>query len=229
MLAGLTQPQLGARAGVARETIARIENGRPASRAVLTFLADALQVEPAVLASAPPTDSVQESATGIHRVQPSPPRPKSLAAAGLRRWRTQANLTQPQLARRAGVARETIARIENGRAARHGVLLRLAEALRVPPSVLTGSVELDALIGAIYRTCNCCTAVKPLTGFVRVRGTPYVYLRCRECRARVAKERYYRTSEIHEAEKRRARENGRMRRLRQRLSGTQQPVSMRLE
>jgi transcriptional regulator with XRE-family HTH domain len=184
--------------------------GRPASRAVLTCLADALQLEPTVLASPPPTtpdnacDGVQDAATTVtDRVQPAPSLSAPISAVHLRRCRTQANLTQPQLARRAGVARETIARIENGRPARRAVFFRLAEALRVAPSMLTGSAELDALTGETYRTCKCCAALRPLAGFIPVKGTPYVYLRCRECRARDAKERYYRTPEIHEAEKRR--------------------------
>jgi transcriptional regulator with XRE-family HTH domain len=170
-LAGLTQPQLGARAGVARETIARIENGRPASRAVLTCLADALQLEPTVLASPPPTtpdnacDGVQDAATTVtDRVQPAPSLSAPISAVHLRRCRTQANLTQPQLARRAGIARETIARIENGRPARRAVFLRLAIALRVAPSMLTGSAELDRLTGETYRTCNRCATLRPLAG-----------------------------------------------------------------
>jgi hypothetical protein len=48
-------------------------------------------------------------------------------------------------------------------------------------------------------------APRTIEAYARVKGTPYVYLRCRDCRARDARERYYRMPEIHEAEKRRAR------------------------
>ena len=153
---------------------------------------------------------------------PSPvPAPRSIPAISLRRWRTQAGLTQPQLGARAGVARETIARIENGRPATRPVVFRLAEALQIAPSMLTGITDLDTLTGETYKTCNRCAAVKPLAGFIRIKDTPRVYLRCRACRARDARERYYRTPEIHEAEKARARENGRIRRLSRHLGTTQ--------
>jgi transcriptional regulator with XRE-family HTH domain len=100
---------------------------------------------------------------------PSPlPAPRSIPAISLRHWRTQAGLTQPQLGARAGVARETIARIENGRPATRPVVFRLAEALQIAPSMLTGITDLATLTGETYKTCNRCAAVKPLAGFIRI-------------------------------------------------------------
>ena len=52
------------------------------------------------------------------------PMPRSARVIHLYYWRTLARLTQPQLAARAGIARETIARIENGRPALWTVVLR---------------------------------------------------------------------------------------------------------
>ncbi len=68
---------------------------------------------------------------------PSLPAPRSIPAISLRHWRTQACLTQPQLGARAGVAHETIARIEHSRPASWAVFVRITGALQVEPTVLT--------------------------------------------------------------------------------------------
>jgi len=98
------------------------------------------------------------------------PLPRTLPALGLRQWRRSANLTQDQLATRARVARETIVRLENGRPSR-AVALRVAAALHLAPSTLTGQAELDALTGETYRTCKTCGVLKPLASFVPIKGT----------------------------------------------------------
>jgi hypothetical protein len=69
--------------------------------------------------------------------------------------------------------------------------LRLANALVLAPSELTGSTDLDRLTGETFRRCKSCGALRPLRGFQALTGTPYVYLRCRACRARLARERYH--------------------------------------
>ena len=52
------------------------------------------------------------------------------------------------------MARETIGRMEHGRAGRRDVILGLADALDVAPSELTGITDLDALMGFEYRMCK---------------------------------------------------------------------------
>jgi hypothetical protein len=65
--------------------------------------------------------------------------------------------------------------------------------------------------------CTDCREVKLESAFLPVRGTPYFYGRCRVCRAKRARERYYSTPEIHEAEVARSRKNKQARKLRSRL------------
>ena len=89
------------------------------------------------------------------------------------------------------------------------------------------SAELDALTGETYRTCNRCAAVRPLRGSsasaaARTFTCVVVNVAAGMLGSGIT------ALEIQEAEKRRGRENSRMRRLRQRLSGTQRPVSMQL-
>jgi transcriptional regulator with XRE-family HTH domain len=93
------------------------------------------------------------------RVPPGSP-PRTLRAPHLTEWRRRTGLTQPQLARRSGIARETIARIENGRPARRDLILRLADTLLLAPSVPTATAELDALTGEAYTTCWSCGALR---------------------------------------------------------------------
>ena len=134
-------------------------------------------------------DTPTSSSHGAGR-RPTERKPTWVAVPHLRTWRIRAHLDQAQLAGRSHVARETIARLENGRPARLQSVRRLAEALVLAPSELTGRPELDALTGDAYRRCTDCTALRPLRGFVQVKGSPYVYLRCRISRAARARERY---------------------------------------
>jgi transcriptional regulator with XRE-family HTH domain len=175
--AGFTQQTLAAEASISRETLIRIEAGRPAVPAVIQRLANALGISPAMLLQPPPADhtQVQIATTWIMR--------------DVAHWRKLAGWDQAELAERAGVARETLIRIENGRPARRAGARRLAEALILAPSELIGTTELDA-VNSAYRRCRECGAQRPLRGFVRVKGTPYVYLRCRLCRAKRARDRY---------------------------------------
>jgi transcriptional regulator with XRE-family HTH domain len=57
---------------------------------------------------------------------------------GLASCRRSAGLSQDELTRRAGLARETIIRLEGGRSAWAATVRRLATALGVMPGTLTG-------------------------------------------------------------------------------------------
>ena len=246
--AGLTQDDLAGRARVARETLCKIECGRPAAQETVRRLAAALTVPPGVLAGwmtktrfepEPPVakpDS-RRLLSGAPSVEPRPlldcPEVEGLAVEParavtdraapqvlrhlprLRKWRTVAGLTQQQLVSRAGLARETLIRIENQqRGARPGTIRRLADALLVAPSMLTGSSDLDPSLGERLRTCTDCGAVRPCRAFLRIARTPYVYGRCRICRSRRKKERYSSTPEILAAERARSRRNKQLRKHR---------------
>lgn len=85
--------------------------------------------------------------------------------------------------------------------------MRLADCLTVVPGMLTGSpTELDVPVGLAY-TCRSCFARRPARVFLPVKGSPYVYLRCRICRAKRAKERYHSDPEERAAQKERVRRN----------------------
>jgi transcriptional regulator with XRE-family HTH domain len=140
------------------------------------------------------------------RVRP-PSAPRAVPVPQLARWRVRTGLTQPELARRSGVARETIARLEHGRAARRDVILRLADALVLAQSQLTGGTALDPLTGKEYLRCKSCPALRPARIFVQVKGTPYFYLRCRLCRAKRARERYHAEPAERAAQLRRVQRN----------------------
>ncbi len=111
-----------------------------------------------------------------------PPTPSALPVPHLGPCRVRTGLSQLQLAQRSSMARETISRLENGRPARRHVILRLADALALAPSELTGHTELDALTGETYKRCKGCGALRPLPSFVQVKGARYFYPRCRTCR-----------------------------------------------
>jgi transcriptional regulator with XRE-family HTH domain len=145
---------------------------------VIRRLANALGIAPAMLLQQPPADHTQVriETTWIMR--------------DVAHWRELAGWDQAELAERAGIARETLIRIENGRPARRDGVRRLAEALLLAPSELIGTTELDTVKSA-YRRCRECGAQRPVQGgFVRVKGTPYIYLRCRICRAKRTRDRY---------------------------------------
>ncbi len=159
-----------------------------------------------------PTDTAEQHArlAALRRQ----PKPRAFAVPHLRAWRVRTGLDQAQLAERAGIARETIARVENGRPARLDSILQLADALMLAPSELTGSPDLGALASDVYRTCKDCAARRPLRRFLEVKGTPYFYLRCRTCRAKRARERYHGDPRERTKQIQRARRNNAKRRQR---------------
>jgi DNA-binding XRE family transcriptional regulator len=126
----------------------------------------------------------------------------------LAKRRMEAGLTQAQLAKRAGVARETVIRIETlQRPARLAVRRALAQALEIgldrlmeePHPVVRPGQPADNLptdttrhFGRVAtdRQCTDCMKLKPRSAFVPIAGTHRVYGRCRVCRARRARERY---------------------------------------
>ena len=122
------------KAGLALVTGGRIAELIKQTRLVLDRTEPDVAASPAVETQSCDGDTFDRTANDAD--PPTRPVPQSTPAISLRYWRRQANLTQPQLARRAGVARETIARIENGRLASWVVLTRLADVLQVPPTAL---------------------------------------------------------------------------------------------
>jgi transcriptional regulator with XRE-family HTH domain len=172
----------------------RLERNRLASTAEIERLATALGITADVLLAAPPT--------------PDPSQADRWTAGNrwkmqrLAHWRKVRRLTQAQLAERIGVSRETISRGETGRPVTAVVVQRIADALVLAPSSLIGYPDLDGAETA-YRTCTDCGARRPRHGFLGVKGTPYVYLCCRLCRARRKRERYRR--DPYEREKERSR------------------------
>lgn len=96
-------------------------------------------------------------------------------------YRESAGLTQEELAVRAGLARETVIRIEGGRPARAATIARLAAALRVMPSTLAGVPEVDPPEQAARR-CTDCGVLRPIQAFLPIRGTRGYHGRCRLCR-----------------------------------------------
>lgn len=236
--AGLTQPELAARAGVARETLSRLEHGRPARPDAIGRLAVALSARPSTLMEASPF-SQHWSATGtrhrnghaaldargearlsrfrpvrdsaaVRRVRPMSPKTAGHLVPGLERCRRNAGLTQEQLAWRVGLARETLTRIARGRPARVNTVRLLARALQVMPSMLTGTPDLDP-VDQPARRCAECNALRPVQAFVAIRGTNGYYGRCRMCRNARARTRYWSSPEILSAERERARRNKRLR------------------
>ena len=140
-----------------------------------------LDEEPSTLAAVSPPDVVL-----VPRLARQPPKPtRGPPVPYLAEWRQRAGPTQAHLAQRAGLARETIVRAENGRSPRPDVIVRLAEALVLAPSMLTGTAELDTLTDEAYLACTSCGAFRPVRGFVAIRGTSYFHRRCRACRAKL--------------------------------------------
>jgi transcriptional regulator with XRE-family HTH domain len=127
-------------------------------------------------------------------------------------WRGIARLTQGQLATRLGIARETLNRIERGRPTRTNIVQAIADALVLAPSVLIGYRDLDEDASS-YRVCRDCNGRRPRRGFVRVKGTEYVYLRCRLCRAKRQRDTYASDPDKRKQEVARALESQRGRRL----------------
>jgi transcriptional regulator with XRE-family HTH domain len=177
----LTRASLADRARISNDILTRLEHGRLASTAEVERLATALGITPDMLLARPPAPDSSQAA----RRTPG----NRWIMQEVAHWRKVRRMTQAQLADRIGVARETISRCETGRPVHAAVVRRIADALLVAPSSLIGCSDLDAA-ETVYRTCTDCGGRRPRHGFVRVKGTPYVYLRCRMCRARRARERY---------------------------------------
>jgi DNA-binding XRE family transcriptional regulator len=152
------------------------------------------------------------TAVGVGASTPAGQR-RTFAVPHLRHCRTHAGLGQAELAQRTGIARETLARLENGRGARRDVIVRLADALLIAPSELMQSNDLDGTTGEEYRICRSCGVLRPVRAFVPIRGTGYVYLRCRACRARRARERYQNDPRERQSQIERARRNRAKRKL----------------
>lgn len=248
LAAGLSQHELAGRARVARETLCKIERGRPATQETVRRLAAALAVPPDVLGGTvmrpggepkpqfpkPASTWTAPSAPGVeagqlmdgpdvegHTTEPTRAGTNlrgsrtSGRLPGLRKWRMVARVTQEELARRSGLARETLIRIENQqRGARPQTIRLLADALLVAPSMLTGSSGMDASIHQPLRTCTDCGGLRPARAFLPIAGTPYVYGCCRMCRNRRKRERYYSTPDILAAERARSRRYKQLRKLR---------------
>ena len=131
---------------------------------------------------------------------------------GLVGCRTAAGLTQAELAARAGIAPETLSRLEHGRPATAESVGRLAGALMVAIRVLTGTRDFDAFVTARFKTCTACGVLKPLPdAFVPIKGCRGYYGRCRACRAAAARRRYHSNEDIRHAEIQRAARNQRRR------------------
>jgi transcriptional regulator with XRE-family HTH domain len=196
LVARLTRAHLADRARISNDILIRLERDRLASTAEIERLATALGTTPEMLLAAPPVPDPSQ----VDRWTPG----NLWVMQQLAHWRKVCRLTQSQLAERIGVARETISRSEIGRPVTGAVVQRVADALLLAPSSLIGYPDLDAA-DTVYRTCKDCGGRRPPHGFLRVRGTPYVYLRCRLCRARRKRERYWTDLGEREREKSRAR------------------------
>jgi len=141
--AGLSQPALARRAGMARETLSRIEHGRRAAPDTISRLAAALALPVGALmedAGAVAPQARTEGRTGAAGSGSDQPSTRQ-ALPGLASCRRRAGLSQDELARRAGLARETIIRLERGRSAWAATVRRLARALGVLPGTLTAQPD----------------------------------------------------------------------------------------
>ncbi len=123
---------------------------------------------------------------------------------GLKPYRTKFGLNQDDLARLVGLARETISRIEAGRPAGLSTIRSLAAALRLMPSVLTGTADADP-VDQPARRCIECKVLRPIQAFVRIQGTTGHYGRCRVCRNARARARSWSSPEIVSAARERVR------------------------
>ncbi len=139
----------------------------------------------------------------------------SVLLPGLYVCRRKARLSQVELARRVELRPETICRLEKQtQAAGLATIRNLAVVLRVSAEYLTSGVDpiqvareaRRALRQRGERKCKDCGHVKPVAAFIRIRSTAAGYYgRCRECRARRARERYQADPQVREREKSRMR------------------------
>jgi transcriptional regulator with XRE-family HTH domain len=85
---------------------------------------------------------------------------KNVVAESLREYRMRSNMSQKELAQASGLTQATISEIETGRGNPSlEVILRLAEALAIPPSALIGA---GVYLGAIGATVAAKVAAKSL-------------------------------------------------------------------
>jgi len=202
--AGMTAAQVAPILGRSRETIFYL------SRCVSTNLAQDATMGALV-------ERIRNS-PGYRPTQPQPLNRAPRLLPDLSFWSVVAGLTQAELARRAGVARQTVVALEGQRRpASLETIRRLAAALLVAPSMLTGNDDLDGLVDEDFRRCKGCGALRPQHAFTPAKGTPYVYLRCRICRAARAKAQYHSDPRVRAAVIERAARNGRLRRTRANL------------
>ncbi len=120
---GLTAAELAERSGLGYRTVRHVERNlvrRPRARTVRR-LAEALGVEPSEL-----TRRMSEVPAGSKR-----------RGSLLRELRLASGMSQPELARRAGISQSFLSQLELGRhEAGPGTVRKLAEALGVDPSEL---------------------------------------------------------------------------------------------
>ena len=133
-------------------------------------------------------------------------------------YRASAGLSVTELASRAELSRETVARLEKlQRRAHLGTAQALAFVLGMPMEHLIGNqrqppqgpmlLRWELRAGTGTQVCRDCKRQKPLEAFTRIRSCREgSYGRCKGCRAARARERYHSDPEF------RAREQARRRR-----------------
>jgi DNA-binding XRE family transcriptional regulator len=137
--------------------------------------------------------------TPAMRGRPLEQRPYHLPLLGLATCRSALGLTQAQaqLAVRAGMARETVLRLERGRPASMVSVEKLSKAQGSPIEELTRATRIDESAVGPVRTCTECGITKPLSaGFVPIKGCRGYYGRCRACRAAAARRRYHSNEQV---------------------------------
>jgi len=98
---------------------------------------------------------------------------------------------------------------------RASIVRAIADTLALAPSMLIAYFDLDE--DAIpYCLCKDCGSRRPQHAFTPVKGTDYVYRRCRFCHARRARENCWSDPEERQRQVARASRNNRRRRLAQR-------------
>ncbi|WP_137822552.1 LexA family transcriptional regulator [Pseudomonas sp. D(2018)] len=170
----LTQADLATRIGIGQSSIATLEGGRSKSSRYMHRLAEVLNVSgrwldeggvlPPELASEPQasdtyTEAVMFSAPTMDEHAPMPALPSpDIAAPQLKTLaqrlvyaRERHQLTQGQLATKAGISQATVANLERGRNQATRKIVQLAEALRVTPQWLLYGTDDRLAIGRQVR------------------------------------------------------------------------------
>ena len=177
--AGLTQSELASRASIARETLIRVKQGRPAKANLVVRLAATLNID---------TDPLLNGVAPV--VQPRITPSSTFLLPGLRHGREVSGVNTSK----AGITNQPRPRnhctlgTRSPRAGRRGQTS--GAALVVAPSMLTRDETLNDPNRAVYRVCTECRALRPTTGFIRIKGPNGFYGRCRICRGNRARERY---------------------------------------